>query len=151
MGRKKIAKEKKELVGDTPGRIFIIDSEDTIQWRYEMIRQATLSRRPIEEISKEFGYSRDMYFYYKGKFEVGGILGLADCKPGPTKPRKRTEDVENRIIQIRFKRPELNMYEIQKILQTEGYEISPRSVGRTLSSHGLGLKKTKGKFQKSIY
>jgi len=85
-----------------------------------MLRQATLSRRPIEEISKEFGYSRDMYFYYKGKFEVGGILGLGDCKPGSTKPRKRTEEVENRIIQVRFKRPELNMYEICEVLKQEG-------------------------------
>ncbi len=133
MGRKKIIKKKKNLVGDTPGRIFVIDPDDSIQWRYEMVRQATLSRLPIGEISKEFGCSRDMYFYYKGKFESAGMLGLADCKPGPTKPRKRTEEVENRIIQIRFKRPELNMYEIQEILREEGYEISPRSVGRTLT------------------
>jgi len=147
MGRKKIVKEKKELIGDTPGRIFIIKPDDPIQWRYEMIRQATLSRKPIGEISKEFGFSRDMYFYYKGKFETAGILGLADCKPGPTRPRKRTEEVENRIIQIRFKRPELNMYEICEVLKQEGYKISPRSVGRTITFHGLGLKKTKGKLQ----
>lgn len=151
MGRKKIVKEKLQLVGDTKGRIFIINPDDSIQWRYEMIREATLSRRPIEEVSKEFDFSRDMYFYYKGKFESGGILGLTDGKSGPQKPRKRTEEVENRIIQIRFKRPELNMYEIQKILKQEGYEISPRSVGRTLSGHGLGLKKTKGNRQKSIF
>lgn len=150
MGRKRIAKDTKKIVGDTPGRTFTINPEDTIQWRYEMIRQATLSRQPIEEISGEFGYSRDMYFYYKGKFEAAGILGLIDCKPGPRKPRKRTEEVENRIIQIRFKRPELNMYEIHEMLKGQGYDISPRSVGRTLSSHGLGLKKMKGKAQKFI-
>lgn len=50
MGRKRIVKEKKRLIGDTPGRVFIINPEDTIQWRYEMIRQATLSRQPIEDI-----------------------------------------------------------------------------------------------------
>lgn len=148
MGRKKIVKEKKELRGDTPGRIFIINPDDPIQWRYEMVRQATLSRKPIGEISKEFGLSRDMYFYYKGKFEAAGILGLADGKPGPTQPRKRTEEVETQILKIRFKRPELNMYEISEMLKQEGYEISPRSVGRTLTSHGLGLKKTKGNLQK---
>ncbi len=151
MGRKKIVKEKKELIGDTQGRIFIINPDDPIQWRYEMVRQATLSRKPIDEISKEFGFSRDMYFYYKSKFETGGILGLADCKPGPTKPRKRTEEVEKQILKIRFKRPELNMYEICEMLKLEGYGISPRSVGRTITSHGLGLKKMKGKLQKLIF
>ena len=151
MGRKKIVKENLQLVGDTPGRIFVVNPDDSIQWRYEMVRTATLSRRPIEEVSKEFDFSRDMYFYYKGKLESGGMLGLADGKPGPQKPSKRTEDVENRIIAIRFKRPELNMYEIQKILKQEGYEISPRSVGRSLSEHGLGLKKTKDNRQKSIF
>lgn len=148
MGRKKIIKEKKELIGDTPGRIFNINPDDSIQWRYEMVRQATLSHKPIGEISKEFGFSRDMYFYYKSKFESAGMLGLVDCKPGPTKPRKRTEEVEKQILKIRFKRPELNMYEICEMLKHEGYEISPRSVGRTLTSHGLGLKKTKGNLQK---
>lgn len=150
MGRKRITKGKKRIVGDTPGRVFIVDPDDRIQWRYEMIREATLSRLPIEDVSGEFGYSRDMYFYYRDKLEAAGIVGLADCKPGPTKPRKRTEDVENRIIELRFKRPELNMYEIQEILKKEGYEISPRSVGRTLTSHGLGSKKKKGRGQRSI-
>jgi len=150
MGRKRIVKNKIRLVGDTPARSFFINPADTIQWRYEMIRQASLTRKPIEEISKQFGYSRDMYFYYKGKFEAAGILGLGDFKPGPRRPRKRTEEIENRIIQIRFKRPELNMYEIHQMLRNEGYDISPRSVGRTLTSHGLGLKKMKGKPQKFI-
>ena len=90
MGRKRIVKNKIRLVGDTPARSFFINPADTIQWRYEMIRQASLTRKPIEEISKQFGYSRDMYFYYKGKFEAAGILGLADFKPGPRRPRKRT-------------------------------------------------------------
>lgn len=79
-----------------------------------------------------------------------GMQGLADCKPGPTRPMKRTKEVENRTIQIRFNRPELNMYEICEILKAEDYKISPRSVGRTITAHGLGLKKTKGKLQKSI-
>jgi len=35
------------------------------------------------------------------------------------------------------------MYDIAKILESEGYKISARSVGRVLSEHGITLKKTK--------
>jgi len=48
-------------------------------------------------------------------------------------------------VDIRFKNPENDMYDIAKILNSEGYEISARSVGRVLSEHGITLKKTKKK------
>jgi len=150
MGRKKIKTCSLKIQGDTPSRSMIISSEDIVQWRYEMIRESTLSREPIDLICKKYHYSRDMYYYYKSKFDAQGILGLSDEKPGPRKARKRTDDVERIIIELRFKEPNINMYEIANRLNKKGFDISARSVSRTLEGHGLSLKKTKEKRPRKI-
>lgn len=150
MGRKKIEPRSIKIQGETPARSFTINSEDVVQWRYEMIRESSLSRQPIEHICHKYNYSRDMYFYYKGKFDAQGMLGLVDQKPGPHKPSKRTDAADRRIIEVRFKQPHLNMYEIAHQMQQEGFDISSRSIARTLAEHGLGLKKTKGRPQRNI-
>lgn len=145
MGRKKIKPCSIKVQGDTPARLFNISSADVVQWRYEMIREGSLSRKPIEQICQKYNYSRDMYFYYKAKFNAQGMMGLVDKKPGPQKPSKRTEDADRQIIELRFKHPHLDMYEIAHQIKQEGFDLSSRSVARTLQEHGLSLKKTKGK------
>jgi hypothetical protein len=70
MGRKKIIKEKKGLVGDTPGRVFTISPDDPIQWRYEMIRQATLSRRPIGQIDGSIVSLDSHLIAYQGQIDI---------------------------------------------------------------------------------
>jgi transposase len=150
MGKKQIKTCSFKIQGDTAARSFTVNSEDIVQWRYEMIRESALSREPIDKICQKFNYSRDMYFYYKGKFDAQGMMGLVDEKPGPKKPRKRTEEAARMIIELRFKHPHLNMYEIARLLKQEGFDISPRSVARTLQEHGLSLKKTKGKRRNKI-
>lgn len=145
MGSKQIEACSFKIQGDTPARSFTVSSQDIVQWRYEMIRESALSRDPIDKICQKYNYSRDMYFYDKGKFDAQGMMGLVDEKPGPKKPRKRTEDAEQMIIEFRFNHPHLNMYEIARRLKQAGFDISPRSVARSLQEHGLLLKKTKGK------
>ena len=150
MGRKHIKPCSLTIQGDTPARSFRIRSEDRVQWRYEMIRESSLSRDSIDKICQKYNYSRDMYFYYKDKFEYQGMMGLVDDKPGPKKPHKRTDEAERMIIELRFKHPHLNMYEIARRLKNEGFTLSPRSVARSLQEHGLSLKKTKGKPLRNI-
>jgi transposase len=144
MGRKKIEPCSFTIHGDTPSRSLTVHSEDIVQWRYEMIRESALSRYSVDSICKKYHYSRDMYYYYKGKFDAQGILGLSDEKPGPRAATKRTDDVDRLIIELRFKNPHVNMYEIAHQLHQMGVDISARSVSRTLEDHGLTQKKTRG-------
>jgi transposase len=150
MGRKKIEPCSFKIQGDTPARSLTVNSEDIVQWRYEMIRESALSREPIDAICEKYRYSRDMHYYYKGKFDAQGMMGLSDDKPGPRAATKRTADVDRLIIELRFKNPHVNMYEIAHQLNQLGVDISARSVSRTLEDHGLTLKKTKGRRPKKI-
>ncbi len=132
------------IQGDTPKRRFPINFSDRIQVIYEMLRKATLSREPIEDVCQQFGFSsKRPYYYYLDKFKEDGIMGLKKEKPGPKEPSKRTEKLEKKIIELRFNRPSLNMYDINDILKKEGYDVSPTTVSRVLNEHGLTKKKRK--------
>jgi transposase len=122
---------------------FEIDLEDSLQRRYELVRELKLSAEPKEEICKKYGYSRIMGYHYEKAWDEKGWEGLMDKPKGPKTKTKRTEEVEKRVLDIRFKDPEKDMYDIADILKAEGYEISARSVARVLREHGVTLKKTR--------
>ncbi len=126
-------------------RTFKIDLEDQIQKRYEMVRELNLSSNKRKEICTKYGYSRKTGNEYLNAWEEKRWEGLKDNPRGPKTKSKRTEEIEKRIVDIRFKDPEKDMYDIAKILESEGYEISARSVGRVLSEYSITLKKTKQK------
>ena len=127
------------------GRTFEINLEDLLQKRYEMIRELSLSSKSRNEISARFGYTRKTGNEYLRAWKEKGWEGLKDKPRGPKTKSKRKEDVEKRILDIRFNTPDKDMYDIEEILTGDGYEISARSVARVLSEHGVTLKKTKKK------
>lgn len=131
------------IIKGEKGRTFKIDLKDPIQKRYELVRELNLSSKKREEICTKYGYSRKTGNEYLNAWEEEKWEGLKDNPRGPKTKSKRTEEIEKRTVDIRFKNPEKDMYDIAKILESEGYNISARSVGRVLSEHGITLKKTK--------
>jgi len=127
------------------GRFFEINLEDPLQRKYEMVRELSLSSKPREEVCAKYNYSRKTGNESLHAWEEKGWEGLKEKNRGPKSKSVRTQDVENRIVDIRFKNPENDMYDIAEILKSEGHKISARSVGRVLFEHGITLKKTKMK------
>ncbi|MBT9148187.1 MAG: hypothetical protein AAGB97_08075 [Dehalococcoidia bacterium] len=122
---------------------FVIDLRDPTQTRYEMVRELTLSSEPKEKICRSYGYTRASGHIYQKAWQENKWEGLKGKPRGPQRNYVRTEDVEQRVLSIRFKRPELDMYDIGDLLEKEGKVISARSVARILAKHGVTLKKTK--------
>ena len=122
---------------------FVIDLEDSLQRRYELVRELKLSAESKERICRKYGYSRIMGYLLEKAWDGKGWEGLMDKPKGPKTKTKRTEDVEKRVLDLRFKDPGKDMYDIADILRAEGYDISARSVARVLSEHGVTLKKTR--------
>jgi len=134
----------KIIVEGEKGRTFEINLENPLQKRYEMIRELSLSSEPRKEICARYGYSRKTGNEYLNAWKERDWEGLKDEPRGPKTKSKRTDELEKRVLDIRFKDREKDMYEIAEILSSEGYEISARSVARTLSEHGITLKKRRG-------
>jgi len=145
-GEKLMRREGEYLIVEVPetGRSFKIDTTSPPQLKYEMIRMYYLEDHPVDEIISIFGYSSRQSFYTAlDSFKKEGIRALIPKSTGPQRSYRRTEKVEQRIIQIRFDDRTKDMYEIANILQEEGCKISARSVARSLSNYGITLKKTK--------
>jgi len=125
------------------GRTFEIDLENSLQRRYEMVRELNTSSKPRAEICAKFGYTRKTGNEYLRAWNELGWEGLMDKPRGPKTKSKCTPEVVKRILDLRLKNPEKNMYDIAETLKEEGHEISARSIARVLSDHGITLKKTK--------
>lgn len=134
----------KIIVAGEKGRTFEINLESPIQKRYEMIRELSLSSEPRKDICARYGYSRKTGNEYLNAWKEKDWEGLKDEPRGPKTKSKRTDELEKRVMDIRFKDREKDMYDIAEILRSEGYEISARSVARILSEHGITLKKRRG-------
>lgn len=133
----------KIIIEGDKGRIFEIALEDQLQRRYEMVRELSLSSKPRNDVCSKYGYTRKTGNEYLNEWKEKGWEGLKDKPRGPKTKSKRTDEIEKRILEIRFKDQEKDMYDIAVLLRGEGYEISDRSVARVLSEHGVTLKKKK--------
>jgi len=122
---------------------FVIDLQDPTQTRYEMVRELSLNSEAKEKICRSYGYTRASGHIYEKVWHEKRWEGLKDKQKGPQRNYVRTEDIERRVLSMRFKHPELDMYDIRDLLKNEGEVISARSVARILSKHGVTLKKTK--------
>jgi transposase len=118
------------------GKTFRIDMDDSLQRRYEMVRELGLSSETRAKICAKYGYTRKTGHQYLQAWEKKGWEGLMDKPRGPKSRSKRTSEVERRVLDIRFRDPAKDMYDIADILKAERYEISARSVARVLSEHG---------------
>lgn len=132
---------RKIILEGEKGRTFEIDLENPLQKRYEMVRELSLSSEPRKDICARYGYSRKTGNEYLNAWKEKDWEGLKDEPRGPKTKSKRTDELEKRVLDIRFKDREKDMYDIAEILSSEGYEISARSVARILSEHGITLKK----------
>lgn len=135
-------RKREKIVKGQRGR-FVIDLRDPVQTRYEMLRELNLSSESKERVCESYGYTRASGHIYQKAWDENRWEGLKDKPRGPQRNYVRTEGIEQRVLSIRFKHPELDMYDIRDLLEKEGEIISARSIARILSEHGVTLKKTK--------
>ena len=135
----------KIIIKGEKGKQFVINMKDPLQRRYELVRELNLSGSPKQEICAKYNYTRVMGHHLETAWNKERWDGLKEKKKGPKKKSKRTEKLENRVLAIRFRQPDKDMYEITDILIKEGYQVSARTVARILSEHGVTLKKTRRK------
>lgn len=122
---------------------FKIDMKNPLQTRYEMIRECSLTAKPIKEVCSKYGWPRTSYYFYKDKFDKANIQALIPQRPGRKGPVKVTKETEKEILSLRFRDPNLSMYDIHRLLKEKGYDIGVWSVFSVLKKHGVTLKKTK--------
>jgi hypothetical protein len=69
------------------------DPDDTVQVKYEMLRQVHVDHQPISQAARDFGFSRPSFYQANSSFSKAGLAGLAPSKRGPKGGHKLTPEV----------------------------------------------------------
>lgn len=137
------------------GRILIFTKDHVVQKKIQIVALEELSELTVEEICKLFSYKTRKSYYHIRRFVLeNNIEALMPKRTGPKSAPKRTPELEKRVIQLRLT-TERNMYEMNRILNQEGFPVKSRLVAQILSDYGISkknrFKRTKRTFQGSSH
>jgi len=120
------------------------DPDDLVQVKYEMIRRHRLDRKPVAEVARTFGTSRQAFYSAKTLFDTQGIPGLIPKRRGPRQAHKCTDEVLDFAERWRDEHAaEGSRMLVEAIGQHFGIVLNPRSVDRALAR-----RKKKRRFRK---
>lgn len=131
-------KDKIYLQG--PSGSLAIYSHDQLGKKIAMLMENKCLGVHAIDAAKKYGFSRSRFYQIKHAFETEGTEALIDGKRGPKKNYVRTDIVNNQIIRHRFLDPEASAAVITQKMRQVGYQISVRSVERTITELGLQKK-----------
>ena len=124
------------------GRTLIFPKDHVVQKKIQMVTLEELSELTVEEICKLFNYKTRKSYYDIRRFVLeNNIEALMPKRTGPKSAPKRTPELEKRVIQLRLT-TDKNMYEMNRILNQEGFPVKSRLVAQILSDYGISKKKS---------
>jgi DDE family transposase len=104
------------------------------QRQYDALRDYYLNRLSPREAAEAHGYMLSSFRSLIHEFKNGNIIFFPDVKKGP-KGERMGESVKTRIINLR--KMNHSIYDIQMILEQEGYNWSLDSIDRILKKEGF--------------
>ncbi len=124
-------------------RIFadnrLMDPQDLLQVRYEMVRAIECEDRPIREICEEYGVSPSTARRYRDDLRRGGLIALVPEQKGPSGPTKLTKEAAEFIDAYLDESPGSSGGKIHNALESRLHlGLSKRTVERYLSKKGQG-------------
>jgi len=130
--------EERRIVGPTGNLLVPIGDEVTP--RLLMLIEGQCEGLGPMLAAQKYGLSRQRYYQVQKQFQENGILALFSQKRGPKSNSVRTDEVERQVIRHRFLDPDASVDIIAQKLRQAGFEISTRSVERTIEKYGLQKK-----------
>ena len=107
------------------------DPADSVQVKYEMLRQVQVEGQPVSDAAQAFGFSRPSFYQTQAAFDESGVVGLLPHKRGPKGGHKLTPEVMEFAGRKREQDPSLSWEELGQLIQ-QHFQISihARSIAR---------------------
>lgn len=128
----------RRIVG--PAGDLLVPDTDEVTPRLLMLIEGQCEGLGPALAAQKYGLSRQRYYQVQKQFQENGILAFFSQKRGPKSNSVRTDEVERQVIRHRFLDPDASVDIIAQKLRQAGFEISTRSVERTIEKYGLQKK-----------
>lgn len=124
-----------EVVRDEAfARHEFFDRRDRVQGKYEMLRRSRIDGRPVTDVAKAFGVSRQAFYTADAAFRTQGIPGLLPRPRGPKRAHKCTDDILDFVQRRRVEHASETAAALaEAVLRRFGVSIHPRSLVRALA------------------
>lgn len=110
------------------------DPDDIVQVKYEMLRRHRVENKPVTDVARSFGASRQAFYDAEAIFDRQGIPGLVPKRRGPRSPHKCTDEVLDFAARWKDEHPEERTERVAEAIQQRfGLSINPRSIDRALA------------------
>ncbi len=126
-----------------------IDAKDSLTRKLAMLIEAT--NIGVKNAIEKYGYTEQRYYQLLNKFKEFGSDGLIDKPKGPKSNYVRTDQVIKQILRYRFLDPNAKIAVLTQKMQQSGFNVSQRSVERTISEYGLQKKTPYTKSRQGSY
>jgi len=127
------------IIKGLKGRDFPINPKDKLAVKLAMLFEGQCTIGVYKAI-KKYEYTEQRYYQLLKQYEHGGTEAIIDKKRGSDKKPVRTKELENQIIRMRFLDPLASTDVITQKLSQMSYNVSKRSVERTITNYGLQKK-----------
>lgn len=131
--------EETIIIEGLKGRDFPINPQDKLAVKMLMLFEGQC-RIGVYEAIKKYGYTEQRYYQLLKEYNEKGSEGIRDKKRGSNKHPVRNKEITNQIIRHRFLDTEASTEVISQKLKQNGYNVSVRSVERTITEYGLQKK-----------
>jgi transposase len=129
---------QRRIVGPA-GELFV-PAADEVTPRLLMLFEGQIEGLGPAAAAQKYGLSRQRYYQVYKQFQEKGITALFSQKRGPKSNSVRTDELERQVIRHRFLDPDASVDIIAQKLRQAGFEVSTRSVERTIEKYGLQKK-----------
>lgn len=106
------------------------DRRDRVQVKYEMLRAHDVDGRPITQVARAFGVSRQAVYAAAAAFRAQGIPGLLPRRRGPQRAHKCTDEILDFAEQWRAGQAAGDASVVEAIHRQFSVTIHPRSLRR---------------------
>jgi transposase InsO family protein len=94
--------------------------------------------KPMQELCAEFEISRPTGYEWLRRYERGGIAGVVEKSRRPQhSPQQTAAGIEQRVVELRQRRPDWGAKKLQVLLEREGMQIPRITIHRILLRHDL--------------
>jgi transposase InsO family protein len=106
--------------------------------RMRFVVSAKRGERTMRELCEEFEISRPTGYEWLRRYTASGIAGVVEKSRRPLRsPRQTAQEIEERVVELRERRPDWGARKLQVLLAKEGVDLPVITVHRILLRRGL--------------